>query len=337
MSTLAERTLDAAPELRRWASKASGELKVARLPKPAWPIVAGAVARAAAEAGRSLLILAPAPDRFCDELRPWLGGRPPAYVFAEVAVSFLDRPPAFDEAVNKRLEALNALADRLSPCVVVSSRRAIVRATISPADLAMGSLALAPGGGPDPVAVASRLVEMGYSREQLVEDHGQFALRGGILDVFPAAADSPVRAEWSGDVVETLRLFDPANQRSVMAVPRVSIHPGRELLLGPRRGAAAANRLREAVSLDGLRADVKADWEEEVERLGAGGAFPGVEFYSAYLDASVPSLLEHLHDGMAIVDFEPGRQLADARVLVEETEMLAAAEAEGNELPRGFA
>ena len=336
MSTLAEKTLDAAPALRRWGSKASGELKVARLPKPAWPIVAGAVARAAAEAGRSLLILTSAPDRFCDELRPWLAGRPPAYVFAEVAVSFLDRPPAFDEAVNKRMEALNALADRSSPCVVVSSRRAIVRSTISPADLALGSLALAPGAGPDPVAVASRLVEMGYSREQLVEDHGQFALRGGILDVFPAAADSPVRAEWSGDVVETLRLFDPANQRSVMAVPRVSIHPGRELLLGPRRGAAAANRLRERVSLDGLRADVKADWEEEVERLEAGGAFPGIEFYAAYVDESVPSLLEHLHDGMAIVDFEPGRQLADTRVLVEETEMLAAAEAEGSELPRGF-
>ena len=336
MSTLAERTLDAAPELRRWASTASGVLKVARLPKPAWPIVAGAVARAAAEAGRSLLILTSAPDRFCDELRPWLAGRPPAYVFAEVAVSFLDRPPAFDEAVNKRMEALNALADRSSPCVVVSSRRAIVRATISPADLALGSLALAPGAGPDPVAVASRLVEMGYSREQLVEDHGQFALRGGILDVFPAAADSPVRAEWSGDVVETLRLFDPTNQRSVMAVPRVSIHPGRELLLGPRRGAAAANRLREGVSIEGLRADVKADWEEEVERLEAGGAFPGIEFYAAYLNGSVPSLLEHLHDGMAIVDFEPSRQQADARVLIEETEMLAAAEAEGNELPRGF-
>src|SRR4029077_5881634 len=211
-----------------------------------------------------------------------------------------------------------------------------VRATISPEDLALGSLTLAPGAGPDPVAVATRLVEMGYSREQLVEDHGQFALRGGILDVFPAAADSPVRAEWSGDAVETLRLFDPTNQRSVMAVPRVSIHPGRELLLGPRRGAAAAERIRMSVSLEGLRADVRADWEEEVERLAAGGAFPGVEFYSAYLDESVPSLLEHLHDGMAIVDFEPARQRADARVLIEETEMLAAAEAEGNELPRGF-
>jgi transcription-repair coupling factor (superfamily II helicase) len=262
VTTLWERTLEAAPEMRRWATRGAGDLRVGRLPRPAWPIVAGAVARAIADAGRSVLILVRAPERFCDELRPWLAGRPRAYVFAEVAVSFLDRPPAFDEAVNKRMEALNALADRSVPCVVVSSRRAIVRATISPADLALGSLSLAPGGGPDPVAVASRLVDMGYSREPLVEEHGQFALRGGILDVFPAAADSPVRAEWSGDVIETLRLLDPVNQRSVMAVPRVSIHPGRELLLGPRRGAAAANRLRESVSVDGLRADVRADWDE---------------------------------------------------------------------------
>src|SRR4029077_3289358 len=76
---------------------------------------------------------------------------------------------------------------------------------------------------------------------------------------------------------------------------------------------------------------------EELERLGAGGAFPGVEFYSAYLDPSLPSLLEHLPEGLAVVDFEPGRQLSDARVLIEETEMLAAAESGGAELPRGFA
>ena len=337
MSALGQQALDVAPGLRRWVTQGEGELRVARLPRPAWPIVAGAVARALADAGRSVLILAPAPDRFCDDLRPWLAGRPAAFVFAEVAVSFLDRPPAFDDSVDKRLEALNALADRTSPSVVVSSRRAITRATISPADLAQGTLVLAPGSGPDPVVAAARLVEMGYSRELLVEEHGQFSLRGGILDVFPAASDSPVRAEWSGDVIDTLRLFDSENQRSVMAVPRVAIHPGRELLFGPRRGAAAANRLRQGVSLDRLRADVRADWEEELERLEAGGAFPGIEFYSGYLDPSLPSLLEHLPTGLAVVDIEPGRQLADARVLVEETEILAAAEAAGGELPHRFA
>src|SRR4029077_16098926 len=149
MSRLWERILEEAPALRNWPGRREGELAVSRLPRPAWPIVAGAALRRLVDAGRPVLILVPAPDRFCDDLRPWLAGRPPAYVFAEVAVSFLDRPPAFDEAVNKRMEALNALADRTSPSIVVSSRRAIVRATISPADLALGSLQLDPAAGAD--------------------------------------------------------------------------------------------------------------------------------------------------------------------------------------------
>ena len=336
MSTLWRRTLEVAPELRRWVAGQRRDLGVGRLIRPAWPIVAGSVVRACAERGRSVLLLVPGPDRFADELRPWLAGRPPAHVFAEVAISFLDRPPAFDEAVNKRLETLAAIQDAEEPIVVISSRRASTRQTISPADLARGTLALKPEQGPDPLTVAMRLVELGYSREPLVEARGQFSLRGGILDVFPAAADAPVRAEWSGDVVDTLRLFDPENQRSVMAVPSVTIRPGRELLLGPERGGLAVARLRASVSLDTLRGDVLSEWEDELTRLEAGAAFPGVEFFAAYLDPSRTSLFDHIPPDMVVVDFEPERQLSDARTLASETAMLAAAEAEGGELPRGF-
>jgi transcription-repair coupling factor (superfamily II helicase) len=337
VSTLWERTINAAPALTRWLGAPPSELSAGRLPRSAWAIVAGSVARACHATGRPLLVLVPGPDRFADELRLWLAGRPATHVFAEVSVSFLDRPPAHDDAVNKRLEALAALADAAQePIVVVSSRRAGVRMTISPAELAEGTLVLAPGTGPDPVTAAGRLVDLGYSREALVEDRGQFSLRGGILDVFPAAADAPVRAEWSGNEIETLRLFDPENQRSVMAIPRVSIRAGRELLLGPTRGSAAVQRLRQAVSLENLREDVRSDWEDELVRLEAGSAFPGIEFYSAYLDPSLPSLLEHLPDDTVLLDFEADRQRADARSLIEETEMLAAAEAGGGELPRGF-
>jgi transcription-repair coupling factor (superfamily II helicase) len=337
VSLLWEKTIEVVPALQQWLSGAPSELSASRLPRAAWAIVAGSLARACLARGRPLLVLVPAPDRFADELRPWLAGRPATHVFAEVAVSFLDRPPASDDAVNKRLETLAALTDAADqPCVVVASRRAAVRMTISPTELSEGTLMLEPGAGPDPGAVAARLVELGYSREELVENRGQFALRGGILDVFPAAADAPVRAEWSGDTVETLRLFDPENQRSVMAVPRVSIRTGRELLLGARRGAAAVARLREAVSLESLREDVLGDWEDELVRLEAGSAFPGVEFYSAYLDPSLPSLFDHIPGVMVVLDFDAERQRADARSLIEETQMLAAAEAGGNELPHGF-
>jgi len=327
----------AEPRLAGWVSRGSSELHVARLPRPAWPIVAGAVARAAVERGKPIVVLVPAPERFADELRMWLAGNPKTYVFAEVGVSFLDRPPAFDEAVNRRLEALTALLTAgKEPIVVVSSRRAVTRQTISRPDLVGSTVTLKPTHGPDPVTVATRLVELGYTREALVEERGQFSLRGGILDVFPSGEDAPVRAEWSGDVVETLRLFDPENQRSVMAIEEVTIRTGRELLIGPERGRAAVERLRRSVSLGSLRGDVRSEWEDELTRLAAGAAFAGVEFYAAYLDPSRASLFDHLPESTTVLDFEPGRQLAEARTLLDETAMLAAAESGGGELPREF-
>ncbi|HKW71689.1 MAG TPA: transcription-repair coupling factor [Candidatus Dormibacteraeota bacterium] len=335
--TLWEAIVGAEPRLQRWIGQMGAGLDVARLPRGAWPLVAGAISRAVIARGRSALVLVPGPERFADELRLWLAGSPPTYVFAEVGVSFLDRPPAFDESVNRRLEALSALATaETAPVLVVSSRRAITRQTISRRDLMESTVDLKPGQGPDPVTVAGRLVELGYTREPLVEEWGQFSLRGGILDVFPAASDAPVRAEWLGDTIETLRLFDPENQRSVMPVPSVLIRTGRELLLGPARGAQAEQRLRDSVSLDSLRGDVRSEWEDELARLGAGAAFAGVEFYAAYLDPSRPSLLEHLPASAAVLDFEPSRQTADSQTLLDDTAMLAAAEAGGGELPPGF-
>ncbi|TMF37564.1 MAG: transcription-repair coupling factor [Chloroflexi bacterium] len=332
-----EAAVNAEPRLERWIRGGSSELEVARLPRSAWPVVAGSVARAAARSGRPMLILVPGPERFADELRLWLAGQPATHVFAEVAVSLLDRPPAFDESVNRRLEALTALAgaDR-EPVVVVSSRRALTRQTISPRDLVESTVTLRPGDGPDPVTVAGRMIELGYTREPLVEEWGQFSLRGGILDVYPAAAEAPIRAEWAGDMVETLRFFDPENQRSVMAIREATIRTGRELLIGPERGAAAVERLRASVSLDTLRGDVRSEWEDELTRLGAGAAFAGVEFYAAYLDPTRPSLLDHVPADAVVLDIEPKRQLVDARTLLDESAMLAAAEAGGGELPRRF-
>ncbi len=310
---------------------------LARLPRGGWAPLAGSLARAARRRGRPLLVLAPHPERLWTELRPWLGGSMPLHLFAEVTVSFLDRPPAFDQAVGRRLEALAGLAaSEEEQAVIVSSRKAAMRPTVAPADLNRTTITLSPRQRADLSRVTAGLVELGYSREALVEAPGQFSLRGGILDVFPAAARSPVRAEWFGDEIETLRVFDPENQRSVMTVPRVTIRPGREVLLGPERGVAAAGRLRAEAALDALRGDVRAEWNDELERLASGASFPGVELFAAYLDPSLPSLFEHLPETTLVLDFEPGRQMAEARELEQETLTLAAAESGDHELPVGF-
>ena len=69
----------------------------------------------------------------------------------------------------------------------------------------------------EPQRLADLLADAGFSREDPVDEHGAFAVRGGIVDVFPAADSEPVRVEFVGDMVETLRRFDPATQRSTGA------------------------------------------------------------------------------------------------------------------------
>src|SRR5205807_3061135 len=128
VNALWERLFDG--PLRDWLSRPGASLRVSRLPRAAWPLVVAGVARAAAEAGRPALALVPGPARLVPDLRPWLAGRPAVHQFAEVTVSYLDRPPAFVEMVSLRLEALAALAGG-GPWLVVLSRRALMRMTVA--------------------------------------------------------------------------------------------------------------------------------------------------------------------------------------------------------------
>src|SRR5260370_24473000 len=109
MTALWQGVIGAEPRLGGWVKRGTSEVHAARLARPAWQIVAGSVARATAGRGLPVLVLVQGPERFADELRMWLAGNLTTYVFSEVGVSFLDRPPAFDESVNRRLEALAAL------------------------------------------------------------------------------------------------------------------------------------------------------------------------------------------------------------------------------------
>ena len=106
-----------------------------------------------------------------------------------------------------------------------------------------------------------------------VAGRGEFARRGGIVDVFPAGQPLPVRIEWFGDEIESLRAFDPANQRGVRAVDSVELLPASEFLIG----ANAGGQLRESLgkSADKLPADLATDLAR-LEQGQLGGCGRGV-------------------------------------------------------------
>lgn len=70
-----------------------------------------------------------------------------------------------------------------------------------------------------------RLVELGFNRETVVEDFGEMSIRGGIIDIYPFSNDYPIRIEFFGDIVESIRMFDPTTQRSIRLLSRFLIYP----------------------------------------------------------------------------------------------------------------
>jgi len=128
-----------------------------------------------------------------------------------------------------RARALHAVATGSARVVVASA--AAVHARVSAPDRLLGrSIDLAPGREISPTALAELLVAAGFSREDPADEHGEFALRGGILDVYPSFEPQPARLEFVGDTVESLRAYDPATQRSMKALDRISVVPLRDVL-----------------------------------------------------------------------------------------------------------
>jgi len=112
--------------------------------------------------------------------------------------------------------------------LIVASAGALLPTVSPPERLLRAARELRAGSEIDPQALADLLVDAGFTRADPVDEHGAFAVRGGIVDVFPASDAEPVRLEFVGDMVETLRRFDPTTQRSTAAIDYVSIVPVRE-------------------------------------------------------------------------------------------------------------
>jgi transcription-repair coupling factor (superfamily II helicase) len=126
-----------------------------------------------------------------------------------------------------RARALHGAATGTARVIVASA--AALLPHVSPAErLLRASIELRAGSEIEPQVLADLLVDAGFTREDPVEEHGAFTIRGGIVDVFPASDTEPVRVEFVGDMVETLRRYDPATQRSTYATDQIHIVPARE-------------------------------------------------------------------------------------------------------------
>ena len=140
-----------------------------------------------------------------------------------------------------RARALHALA-RGTSRVVVASAGAILPRITGPDRLLRASVELRPGQDISPSDLGEMLIDAGFSREDPADQHGEFATRGGIFDVYPAGEAQPVRIEFIGDTIESLRTYDPATQRSVKTIDQLTIVPLSDTLPADHREGGGLDR-----------------------------------------------------------------------------------------------
>lgn len=282
-----------------------------RVMRAARPFVIASLAR---DLNVPVVIVTASVDRaynIAEQLPVWLP-ETPVLRFAEPGVLFYDRAPWTEQAIRSRIGVLAALcppvgmkAKNDTPPIIVTSALALMQRTLPTREFKIGSRILKRGTQQDPDKLLRQWLTLGYIPETVVTRPGTFSRRGGIIDIFPMADRVPVRLEFFGDEVDSMRIFDPVDQRSAAQIDQVIITPAREAL--PKYGGSVADSLAAwfAEQPDDEAAGAIAD---EMD-LRSETAFPTLEFYLPYLVGTSASLLDYIPN--------------EALVIVEEWEALA--------------
>ncbi|KPK33280.1 MAG: transcription-repair coupling factor [Nitrospira bacterium SG8_35_1] len=181
--------------------------------------------------------------------------------------------------VAERLNGLYRLLTADDPVVFVASCESLLRRVIPKSTL--GSLAelIINGEDVEQDSLIRRLAELGYENVSLVQTIGDFSVRGGIVDIYPPGYEAPVRLDFFGDTIESLRTFDPVSQRSILEIDEAVILPASNILFPPVASAQYAriiSRFQQAAET--------LDWPLEsldalLEKISSGHRFPGIEFF----------------------------------------------------------
>ncbi|MEO5952835.1 MAG: hypothetical protein ABIQ44_10250, partial [Chloroflexia bacterium] len=250
--------------------------------------------------GRPVIIVSARPDRARQLYEGLLAYSPPGtplFIFPAPDLLPYERIAPDPTIVGERLRVLASLkgdhraAAPGSAPVIVTSVLALMQPTMAPADLTYAMRTLKRGQEVNLRELLGHLIDLGYESVAMVNEPGQFSRRGGIVDVFPPTSNLPIRVEFFGDEVDSIRVFNPLTQRSEKQAEGVVITPSGEMPLWRRN--EAAQQLRE-LSADNLREEVREEWEAQMQKVESGEIFEGMELFAPYYTQPQASLADYL-------------------------------------------
>lgn len=236
---------------------------------------------------------------------------------AEVATS----SPEYRSA---RIDALRALQSE-RPVVIVTALSGLRRFLPAPDNFAAARFTVKVGDDFDLEDLQQRLFAMGYAHQKLVAGPGDFAVRGSIVDIYPLAADYPVRLDFFDTEIDSLRYFDPATQRSIENVDQVEVLPATDFILtaAERTAGAAALTTELTKQVAKLDADATTTLNDQVQPLidglKKGSVDPQLMEFADYLFPEHHQLLDYLPaNGVALFGDYSRLQDAERQLLEDE-------------------
>jgi len=207
-----------------------------------------------------------------------------------------------NETAARRLKVLYTLLDAERAPIIVTTVGAFLKRLIPKSEIRDYAELLMIGEDVDRAHLVDKLVDGGYTHAHIVEEPGDFSVRGGILDVFCPLYRHPLRVEFFGDTVESLRFFSADSQRKLTEVEEAVVLPAREAVLPDERLAAIISRIR-------LQADEQQLPKHEARHLIGGlkedRRFPGIESLMPLIYPQLDTLLDYLPADALVVDIEP--------------------------------
>ncbi len=303
------------------------------------PVVVAALASRPSTQAAPLLWIVPEPAlarMLAEALEGFLGSRRPVVVFPAPDALPYERGASDPNSRELRMATLASLYDRRNGIdgseapVIIATVRGVVTCTLPVAEMDRTATIIRSGARIEQTAFLRALDTLGYDLTARVEEPGQASRRGGIVDVFVPSHSLPVRIEWFGDEIESLRTFEVATQRSRDALKRLLVLPAAEVL--PGRGREAAAALLD-VSLDRLHPLAESEHRRHAVRLEAGERFAGMELYMPWLHPERATLFDHLTPDTWVVFDEFERLVRSAEGVLSQAQTLRNELEEARELP----
>ena len=218
-----------------------------------------------------------------------------------------DRASPALRVMAERLAALHALQAPLKgPQLLVVTANALAQRVLTPFRVRQLTRRLAEGERVERDALVGLLVANGYHRTDAVHDAGEFAVRGSIVDVFPAGESSALRLDFFGDEIETMRRFDPADQRTTGAAAAFTLMPASETLLDEDSIKRFRARYREQFGAN-------ATGDPLYQAVSEGRRLAGMEHWLPLFEDKLATVFEHLGDADVLIRDANADAALDAR------------------------